>query len=286
MNIKTELIEPDPYQPRTFYEPKEMERLKISVSKHGILNPLIVEKFNGEYLIIDGERRWRVAKDLKLQEIPCHILDRHSDENKRTVTRFQLQEQEVRWSRYDEAKEVRRIRKNLGIPVKEISNLLGMSKGKTQDFIALSEFSAKIQDFAEKNHIPYTWLIEMRNWIFKASEMIGMPNEKACYAILDKKRRGIVTHTVHLRKIGQLVAREKIKQVRKFLLDPEYTVVEAIEDSGIEMELRSEEAIRKTQSAMKYLTETQEQGIVFGDIDKEIIIKYGREIVRLAKLLK
>ena len=50
----------------------DMETLKNSINKYGLLNPIIIDsKFN----LIAGARRLRAAKELKLQEIEASIID-------------------------------------------------------------------------------------------------------------------------------------------------------------------------------------------------------------------
>ena len=51
---------------------KEDEELLESVKMHGVLQPVVVAS---DYTIISGVRRWRVAKQAGLREIPCIVRD-------------------------------------------------------------------------------------------------------------------------------------------------------------------------------------------------------------------
>ncbi len=64
-----------------------MQILKESIQKLGILVPVTVyqEKHNEptaskKYVLLDGERRWRCAKDLQLRSIPAIIVDEPTEE--------------------------------------------------------------------------------------------------------------------------------------------------------------------------------------------------------------
>lgn len=59
-------------QPRKFFDPTAMEKLKQSIAKVGIREPLLVRRGPDEKLeIVSGESRWRCGKDLKLETIPA-----------------------------------------------------------------------------------------------------------------------------------------------------------------------------------------------------------------------
>lgn len=79
--LETDLLFPNPSQPRTVFEDEPLLRLADSIRRYGILQPLSVRpvqngcKSSNAYLIIAGERRWRAAKVVGLTHVPCIILD-------------------------------------------------------------------------------------------------------------------------------------------------------------------------------------------------------------------
>lgn len=63
-------IHPDPEQPRVSPD----DELQASIDEQGIITPILVRphpEIENDWVIIDGERRWRGA--VKLAEIPCRI---------------------------------------------------------------------------------------------------------------------------------------------------------------------------------------------------------------------
>jgi ParB family chromosome partitioning protein len=67
-------------QPRKYFDPDGMSKLKRSISKVGVQEPLLVRPGkNGKLEIISGERRWRCGLDLQLTELPA-ISKQLSDE--------------------------------------------------------------------------------------------------------------------------------------------------------------------------------------------------------------
>lgn len=67
-------------QPRKYFDLAGMEKLKQSIRKHGVQEPLIVRPgANGKLEIISGERRWRCSIEESLTEIPA-ICREYTDE--------------------------------------------------------------------------------------------------------------------------------------------------------------------------------------------------------------
>jgi hypothetical protein len=74
MNVKTARVESlkvSVYNPPSRTEKVGLKHLRSSVSKRGILYPLLVTK---DMTVIDGHRRLAVAKELGLEEVPIIIL--------------------------------------------------------------------------------------------------------------------------------------------------------------------------------------------------------------------
>ena len=78
-NVKTipiELLEVNPFQPRTFFDEEALNDLSASIKSRGILQPILVRpksKKESGCQIIAGERRWRAAQKAGFHEIPVLI---------------------------------------------------------------------------------------------------------------------------------------------------------------------------------------------------------------------
>lgn len=66
---------PDPNQPRKEFDQEALQRLAAGIKSDGVLQPLLVRDSgtNPPFLITDGERRWRAAQLIKLNELPILI---------------------------------------------------------------------------------------------------------------------------------------------------------------------------------------------------------------------
>ena len=63
-------------QPRKHFDESALQDLADSIREHGIIQPLTVRKLSsGYYQIIAGERRWRAARIVGLQEVPVIVVE-------------------------------------------------------------------------------------------------------------------------------------------------------------------------------------------------------------------
>ncbi len=75
--IEIDKINTGVYQPRQYFDGDKLKELKDSIKENGIIQPLIVSKSKdgGSYDLIAGERRYRAAKELRLNRVPAIIKD-------------------------------------------------------------------------------------------------------------------------------------------------------------------------------------------------------------------
>lgn len=70
-------IRPNPNNPRRYFNEERLDLLRTSIQEVGILVPLIVyadPERPGEYVLMDGERRWRCSVDLGLEKVPTNVI--------------------------------------------------------------------------------------------------------------------------------------------------------------------------------------------------------------------
>jgi len=107
-HIKTENISANPHNPRMIFDSEEMDSLKGSIKKVGILVPLTVYKNTKggpekEYIILDGERRWRCATQLGLKTIPANIIDEPEDITQNILFMFNIHHFKEEWALFPTA---------------------------------------------------------------------------------------------------------------------------------------------------------------------------------------
>lgn len=73
-------VHPNPEQPRTRFDKAELDSLAESIRSHGVLQPLLVRRHDGRYLLLAGERRLRAAALAGLHEVPVVVHEAASAE--------------------------------------------------------------------------------------------------------------------------------------------------------------------------------------------------------------
>ncbi|MBN1116217.1 MAG: ParB/RepB/Spo0J family partition protein [Bacteroidales bacterium] len=72
--IDVELIDANPYQPRTIFDEETLNELASSIKEIGIIQPITLKEVEGgRYLLISGERRLRASKIAGLTKLPAYI---------------------------------------------------------------------------------------------------------------------------------------------------------------------------------------------------------------------
>ncbi len=65
----------NPYQARTVWNDQDLAELADSIKANGILQPILVRRFQGGYQLIAGERRFRAAQMAGLTQIPALVRE-------------------------------------------------------------------------------------------------------------------------------------------------------------------------------------------------------------------
>jgi len=80
--IPVEKIFRDENQPRKEFDKEKIEELAQSISKNGLIQPLILTKNdNDTYTLVAGERRWRAAQIANLKILPSLLLPTDLDKD-------------------------------------------------------------------------------------------------------------------------------------------------------------------------------------------------------------
>lgn len=144
-------IRPNPFQPREKFKKEELQELADNISKHGLIEPIVVTKKDNKYMVVAGERRWRAHNLAKKNKIFAIIKNYNSDSD---IKRDSLVENEMRENLSNEEFKAFTfsLAKSLGEPYynKGFVNSFELTKyvlGSTSKGVSQSPFCRKIHDF-------------------------------------------------------------------------------------------------------------------------------------------
>ena len=125
--IALSLLLPNRYQPRKVFEPAKIDELAVTIDEHGLLQPIVVRKAEGDrYEIIAGERRFRAVKSLGWSVIPAIVREMDDDTTAALALIENLQREQL--SPIEEAEAYDRLLAMNGLTQAALAKSLGKSQ--------------------------------------------------------------------------------------------------------------------------------------------------------------
>ncbi|MBQ7456594.1 MAG: ParB/RepB/Spo0J family partition protein [Desulfovibrio sp.] len=143
--VAIELLQPNPWQPRTNFSDENLQELATSIKNQGIIQPLLVREMpDKSYQIIAGERRLRAAKLVGLTTVPVFVR-KMSDEDVMTAALIEnLQREDL--NPIEEALALKNLRDELHVTQEVLSAKLGKSRSAIANALRLLQLSPQAQE--------------------------------------------------------------------------------------------------------------------------------------------
>lgn len=150
-HIPLKKLTPDPQQPRKHFDEEALKELAASIKVHGIVQPLVVAKNGGVYIIIAGERRYRAAEKLDLDTVPA-IVRSFGDQEKLEISLIEnVQREDL--TKLELAAAYLRLHDEFNLDNKEIGRRVGRSESAVVNIIRLLRLPAQAKEALNKNII-------------------------------------------------------------------------------------------------------------------------------------
>ncbi len=143
LQLPTDRIAPSPHQPRRIFAPEELSALAESIRNYGILQPLVVTPNGADYFLVTGERRLRAAKLAGLEQVPCILYDRPTEDCALATMTENLQRQNL--SYWEEAYGYKALLDQFGYTQEELAGKLGKSQSAVANKLRLLKLPIPIQ---------------------------------------------------------------------------------------------------------------------------------------------
>lgn len=150
--LRTSEIEPNRNQPRKNFNSENISALAESIREHGMLQPILVRPIKmGGYQIVAGERRWRAAKMLGLEEVPVSILELSDTEVMQIAVIENLQREDL--NPIEEALAYKDLTDNYGMTQEQISKLTGRSRPAISNSMRMLELPEIVRELVGKGSL-------------------------------------------------------------------------------------------------------------------------------------
>ena len=158
-NIRLSDIEPDKNQPRKIFADDALKSLSDSISRHGVLQPLVVRKINAvsdlhigdKYSIISGERRWRAAKMAGLTEVPVVVKDISDTDVAAIMLVENLQREDL--NPVEQAVGLKRLIDEFGLTHEQTAEIVGISRPALTNSLRLLALPDEVLDSLQSGDI-------------------------------------------------------------------------------------------------------------------------------------
>lgn len=208
--LAVELLEPNRFQPRTYFDETGLEELTESIKIQGIVQPIVVTpKGNGKFTIVAGERRWRAAQRAGLVEVPVAIREVSSDQQLlelALVENIQRSDLNV----IEEADAYRHLGEEFGMSQEEIAQRVGKGRPTVTNILRLLRLPQEVQDL----------LREGRLTAGQARPLLSFPDPRKQIALAEKA----VQEGLSARELEALAAGPQDKQETREKPKPEVDV--------------------------------------------------------------
>lgn len=195
INIKTEQIIPNTYQPRKNFNEELLMELSQSIKEHGIIQPLTVRKIGEIYELVAGERRWRAARMLSLEEVPCIIVDITDRESVQIALIENLQREDLNF--IEEAEAYYNLIHDHNFTQEEIAIKMGKKQSTISNKLRLLKLSEKVRELCVNN-----FLTERH-----ARALLIIPSEELQIKIIKQ----VVKEKLNVQATEELINKELLK---------------------------------------------------------------------------
>jgi ParB family chromosome partitioning protein len=170
---------PGKYQPRTRMDEGALNELAESIRTQGIMQPILVRALGGnkkgQYEIIAGERRFKAAKLVGLNDVPVLVRE-VEDENAAIMALIEnIQREDL--NPLEEAHGVKRLLDEFGLTHEQAATAIGRSRSATSNLLRLLNLTEPVQTMLlagdiDMGHARALLAVEAGQQILLANEII------------------------------------------------------------------------------------------------------------------
>lgn len=165
--LPIEFLQRGKYQPRKDMNPEALQELANSIQAQGIIQPIVVRAIaEDRYEIIAGERRWRAAQLVSLQEIPV-VIKEIDDRAAMAIALIEnIQREDL--NALEESEALKRLVDEFEMTHQQTADAVGKSRTMVSNLLRLLDLSNDVKALLAKG------LIEMGH----ARALLSLDSEK------------------------------------------------------------------------------------------------------------
>lgn len=312
-NVTAELRElnvsdvvPNEQNPRLDFPQDELDRLTDSIDLEGVLVPIVVYPKDDKFVLVDGERRFRCARDLGHSKIPA-LITKERSEREVLQQMFNIHLIREPWRDIPTAKALQRlsdeIKESSGQEPNdsEMRDLTGLSIERVRQLRYVVTLPDQWQTYIRDETIPLNFFWELKKNVIDALRnnrpaiLDEYGEDRISGAFVQKRLDQVITDTVSLRKVSPIIkfAAQDAEtngtgnstldtSIRDLIEKPEATIDDAYEET-VQMMVEVDKLGRRTSTMVavfaRLLTKTADSP------DHDEVVRLGRDLIQQVSAL-
>jgi len=210
-------IQPNPFQPRVYFDPAQLEELSNSIRQYGVLQPVIVRLVDGTYQLVSGERRFRASMLAGKETIPALLRQLDDREVAEMALIENLQREDLNY--FEEAEGYARLIQEFQITQEEVARKMGKSQPTIANKLRLLHISERVRreisvDVITERHV---------------RSLLKLKNEEQQLEVLNR----IYKNNLNVRQTDELIENMLITEEKNMREQKKKKMMKAIKDMKI-----------------------------------------------------
>jgi ParB family chromosome partitioning protein len=144
ISIDLNIIETNPYQPRSYFNEEALAELSNSIKELGVIQPITVRKLdNSKFQLVSGERRFRASKLIGQKTIPAYIRTANDQEMLEMALVENIQRKNL--DPIEIALSYQRLVEEIKLTQEELSTRVGKKRSTVTNYLRLLKLDPIIQ---------------------------------------------------------------------------------------------------------------------------------------------
>ncbi|MDZ5606617.1 ParB/RepB/Spo0J family partition protein [Bacillus pseudomycoides] len=221
-------LRPNPYQPRKNFQKEAILELAASIKEHGILQPLIVRKSIKGYEIVAGERRYRAAKEARLETVPAVVRELNEQQMMEFALLENLQREDL--NPMEEALAYQMLMDELNVTQEQLAKRLGKSRPYIANYVRLLTLPSFVQEMIAEGNLSMA----------HGRTLLTIKDEEQLKSLLKRiEKEGLNVRQLEqiVQQMHQRVSREtkKVKQERNIFFEERETLLREKFGTGVKI---------------------------------------------------
>lgn len=194
--ISTDIIIPNTYQPRRYFNEDTIDELGVSIKTYGIIQPLSVRKIeDNKYELIAGERRFRAAKKIGLKEVPVIVTDISDKDSAAIALLENIQREDLNF--LEEAEAYENLIKEHKYTQAELANIIGKKQSTIANKIRILKLDKDIRQKVLENSLTER----------HARALLKLPTKE----LQNKVLKNVIKRGLNVKRTEELINKELLK---------------------------------------------------------------------------